>query len=495
MNKLYVSIEKNGALTPVGTIEGKGPSDARFRYDRKYLLSDDAVPVSISLPLKSKPFSAAVTSAFFEGLLPEGFTRRTVAQWMHVDEGDYLPILHGLGRECLGALCITEDGDSMDASYEKIDSERVRELAAEGASRSAELVTNAHLSLTGASGKAGLYLGPDGDQWYVPLGLAPSTHIVKQSHVRFDNIVLNEQLAQMTAAKCGIMTPKSFIINTGRGGEGEVLLATCRYDRVMDPAFFYKEAARSGSRKAAEGAMGKSAGFIDGLPRPYRLHRAGFIDGTSRQCRPSGAGFIDGLPRPYRLHQEDFAQIMGIPAYLKYEQGNEENNESAENSGEGGRNGSNGYLARMFDVLRDYSSDPVADQIRLWDTLVFDYLVGNTDAHLKNFSLLYSPDLKSMRLSPAYDIVSTAVYEQSTRELAIRIGGACSLDEVTRDSFRKAAQDAGLGMRMAMRRLDAMRSRFTRALHDSAEELAAAGFVYAPEMEQRVLRSGGIARL
>ena len=382
------------------------------------------MPVSISLPLRERPFSAAVTAAFFEGLLPEGFTRRTVAQWMHVDEADYLPILHGLGRECLGALCITEDGDSMDAAYEPIDNERVHELAAEGASRSAELVTNAHLSLTGASGKAGLYLEPNTGQWYLPLGLAPSTHIVKQSHIRFDNIVLNEQLAQMTAAKCGIRVPKSFIINTGKGGEDDVLLATERYDRVMDPA----------------------------------------------------AGEIDGLPKPYRLHQEDFAQVMGIPAYMKYEQSDD------------------GFLTRMFDVLREYSSDPIKDELRLWDTIAFDYLVGNTDAHLKNFSLLYSPDLKSMRLSPAYDIVSTAVYEQSTRELAIRIGGASTIDEVGREDFARAAVDAGLGEKMAMRRFDSVRSKFRRAIHEAAEELTEAGFVNALSMEERILKNGGIAR-
>lgn len=424
MSKLYVSIEKNGVLTAVGTIEGSGPSDARFRYDRKYLKSGDAVPVSISLPLRERPFSAAVTAAFFEGLLPEGFTRRTVAQWMHVDEADYLPILHGLGRECLGALCITEDGDSMEAAYEPIDNEKVHELAAEGASRSAELVTNAHLSLTGASGKAGLYLEPNTGQWYLPLGLAPSTHIVKQSHIRFDNIVLNEQLAQMTAAKCGIRVPKSFIINTGKGGEDDVLLATERYDRVMDPA----------------------------------------------------AGEIDGLPKPYRLHQEDFAQVMGIPAYMKYEQSDD------------------GFLTRMFDVLREYSSDPIKDELRLWDTIVFDYLVGNTDAHLKNFSLLYSPDLKSMRLSPAYDIVSTSVYEQSTRELAIRIGGASTIDEVRHEDFARAAVDAGLGEKMAMRRFDSVQSKFRRAIHEAAEELTEAGFVNAPLMEERILKNGGIAR-
>ena len=71
-----------------------------------------------------------------------------------------------------------------------------------------------HLSLTGASGKVGLYYDAAGKQWYLPKGTAPSTHIVKQSHVRLDGIVTNEQLSMMTAAKCGIDVPESFIYNT-----------------------------------------------------------------------------------------------------------------------------------------------------------------------------------------------------------------------------------------------------------------------------------------
>ena len=69
-----------------------------------------------------------------------------------------------------------------------------------------------HLSLTGASGKVGLYYDAAGKQWYLPKGTAPSTHIVKQSHIRLSGIVANEQLSLRTAYYCGIEIPDSFII-------------------------------------------------------------------------------------------------------------------------------------------------------------------------------------------------------------------------------------------------------------------------------------------
>ena len=143
---------------------------------------------------------------------------------------------------------------------------------------------------------------------------------------------------------------------------------------------------------------------------------------------------VDGLPCPLRLHQEDFAQAMGIPAEEKYEKE------------------PRGYLRAMFDLLRRYSADPITDQLKLWDIVVFNFLVGNTDSHIKNFSLLYSPNQRAVRLAPAYDIVSTAVYPESTREMAFFIGDALSLDALTRDSFRLAAREIGLGERMARTR-------------------------------------------
>ena len=202
--KYIISIEKNGRMVPVGSISGEDYRTARFSYRDEYLDDADAVPVSISLPLQRESFSAEQTRQFFEGLLPEGFTRRSVAQWLHLDENDYLSILHQLGRECLGAIRVLKEGETQTASYEMITRQQVKALAAEGAQKSAEIVTRSHLSLTGASGKVGLYYDSTGNQWYLPQGTAPSTHIVKQSHVRLEGIVTNEQLSMMAAAKCGI---------------------------------------------------------------------------------------------------------------------------------------------------------------------------------------------------------------------------------------------------------------------------------------------------
>ena len=99
MIELNISIERNGSMIPVGTITGKNVSDSFFQYDGEYCRNPEATALSISLPLQNEPFSPARTARFFDGLLPEGFTRRSVAQWMHVDESNYLSILHGSIRQ------------------------------------------------------------------------------------------------------------------------------------------------------------------------------------------------------------------------------------------------------------------------------------------------------------------------------------------------------------------------------------------------------------
>ena len=415
-----VSIEKNGVQTHVGTLRGDRPENTVFSYALAYLAAEDAAPISLSLPLQEAAFSPAQTKNYFDSLLPEGYTRRTVAQWIHADEDDYLTILHALGCECLGALQITAEDETHGASYEPLALEQVKALAAEGASKSAELVISSHLSLAGATGKVGLYF--DGKAWYLPRGTAPSTHIVKQSHVRLKHIVQNEQLALTTARNCGLQVADSFIINTGSGADEEILLAAGRYDRSFS-----------------------NAGRV-----------------------------IDNLTAPLRLHQEVFAQALGIPASRKYERAGED------------------HMARMFDLLRRHSADPIRDMTRLWDQIVFNWLIGNTDAHVKNFSLLYSPDLRTLRLAPAYDLLGAAIYP-TTREISFRIGGAATLDAVTEASFEAAAREAGLGVRMAMQRYHQMVEAFVPALRAASEALQAEGFTEAAELAEQILRTGGIA--
>ena len=107
---------------------------------------------------------------------------------------------------------------------------RIAGICQRRASKSAQFLAKAHLSLTGASGKTGLYYD-NKDGWYMPFGTAPSTHIVKQSHVRLSGIVANEQLCLRTAKILGIDVPESFIISVGTGEH--ILFATKRFDRLM----------------------------------------------------------------------------------------------------------------------------------------------------------------------------------------------------------------------------------------------------------------------
>ena len=416
MNNFKVSIEKNGVLTAAGRLTGESHLSTCFKYDADYLASENAQPISVRLPLQSEPFSAEQTKLFFDGLLPEGYIRMSIADSMHFNPDDYVTVLHKLGCECLGAIMISDDEDHYTAAYESLSKKQLNDFAKEGASKSIELVSRSHLSLAGASGKAGLYYDKKHDRWYLPVGTAPSTHIVKQSHVRLDSLVLNEQLCMLTAGLCGLDVPNSVIINTADGGDEDILFATERYDRII----------------------------------------------------PDNHAENNGLPVPLRLHQEDFAQALGIPAADKYE-----------------KSGDN-YLKLMFDLIRTKSSYPLEDMTKLWDRIVFSCLIGNADAHLKNYSILYESDLSSKRLAPVYDIVSTAIYTSSSRNLSVSIGDAETLDDLNMDAFRAASAAAGIGENYAVRRVCAMTEQLPKALSEAAASLASQGFPKALEIADRI---------
>jgi serine/threonine-protein kinase HipA len=85
------------------------------------------------------------------------------------------------------------------------------------------------------------------------------------------------------------------------------------------------------------------------------------------------------------------------------------------------------------------------------DAAIFNYLVGNNDAHGKNFSLVY-PD-KETRLAPLYDVISTIFYPELAIEMAMRIGREYSSDRVTPKDFEQLAEDAGLAKPLVRRRV------------------------------------------
>ena len=98
------------------------------------------------------------------------------------------------------------------------------------------------------------------------------------------------------------------------------------------------------------------------------------------------------------IHQEDLCQASGVRADQKYQS-------------EGGPG-----LKQCFALLRQASSVPVLDVPRLLDAVAFNLVIGNCDAHAKNFSLLREPG--NVRLAPLYDLVSTTVFPDLSTRMA-----------------------------------------------------------------------------
>jgi serine/threonine-protein kinase HipA len=140
-----------------------------------------------------------------------------------------------------------------------------------------------------------------------------------------------------------------------------------------------------------------------------------------------------GATHARRLHQEDFCQALGVPPEHKYQN-------------EGGPD-----LAQCFALVRRATRPSAPHVLTLLDAVVFNALVGNHDAHGKNFSLLYRPQGAS--LAPLHDLLSTAVYPRLTEKMAMKLGSQYRFSEVMARHWAQFASEAGLSPAQVRRRV------------------------------------------
>jgi serine/threonine-protein kinase HipA len=392
-----------------------------FQYAESWLERPGASPLSQSLPLRKERFSRNECRGYFGGILPEESKREIIARNLGISARNDYAMLEQIGGECAGAVTFVPTGGPLpesDYRYRTLSSEELaavlRELPKRPLLAGEEGI---RLSLAGAQDKVAVRV--DGGEISLPLGGAPSTHILKPGGDRFEGVVANEALCMKLAAAIGIPTAKV----EARAVEGMEYLLVERYDRI------------------------------------YRAD--------------SGQ-----VPVLERLHQEDFCQALGIVSEMKYQK-------------EGGPS-----LKQCFALLREISSTPVIDLSRLLDAVIFNYLVGNNDAHGKNFSLLYrgiGTDDMQVSLSPLYDSLSTVYYPEVSRSMAMKLGGQYSSEKVTPPNFEQFAEEAGLAKPMVRRRVLEVVEKILSALPaleqvDNTTEAIASLIVGRCNHAQRLLR-------
>lgn len=378
-----------------------------FEYAESWLNRSDATPLSQSLQLRKGRFKRKECRGFFAGILPEESKREIIARNLGISARNDYAMLERIGGECAGAVTFIAQGQVLperNYGYRKLSEQELAAILKELPKR--PLLAGEEgirLSLAGAQDKVAVRI--ESGEICLPLGGAPSTHILKPAVERFEGVVFNEALCMKLAAAAGL---SAAAVET-RNVEGMDYLLVERYDRILRPV-------------------------------------------------PGGEPIVE------RLHQEDFCQAQGIVSEQKYQK-------------EGGPS-----LKQCFALLRDVSTAPVIDLVRLLDAVIYNYLVGNNDAHGKNFSLLYrgakAENLETV-LSPLYDLVSTVYYPEISQNMAMRIGDEYSSEKVTAKNFEQMAEEAGLGKPLVRGRVGELSQKVIDALvrveitHPVAERVSA----------------------
>lgn len=140
-----------------------------------------------------------------------------------------------------------------------------------------------------------------------------------------------------------------------------------------------------------------------------------------------------------RIHQEDFCQAMGIAPEMKYEN-------------EGGPN-----IDQCQQLINQHMIHPAQAQLKFLDMIIFNYLIGNNDAHGKNFSLLYKSN--KPELAPAYDLLSTAVYPNLSSKMAMKIGGKYKPSEICLRHFFKLTNNTKTAESAMLKQINKMNNK------------------------------------
>jgi serine/threonine-protein kinase HipA len=153
-----------------------------------------------------------------------------------------------------------------------------------------------------------------------------------------------------------------------------------------------------------------------------------------------------------RLHQEDFCQALGYTSDRKY-------------AADGGP-----IFRDCFDLLRRAASRPAVEVLKLFDAAIFNLIIGNADAHAKNYGLLYREN-GSIELAPLYDLLSTVYYPELSPRLAMKIAKRNTLEELKAPDWEKFAEETGLALRFIRTRAKELTDAVSESIGETKTEL------------------------
>jgi serine/threonine-protein kinase HipA len=301
--------------------------------------------------------------AFFANLVPEGQLRDVIESSLSLPRGDSLALLSAVSTDLPGALEIVESGAEMHIGTNGKDDSENGEHAWQPALRADFVPADVELRFSLAGVQMKFSLIRDNEKLTLPAHGARGEWIVKLDSSRFPRVVENEFATMEWARASGFDVPELHLMAINAlpeplqnyAGESKNVLAVARYDRVGQT----------------------------------------------------------------RIHQEDFAQVVGLPPSMKYDQ--------------------IGY-SQCAALIRNLVGDSGYQEFIA--RLTFVIASGNADAHLKNWSLLYQDGVVPS-LTPLYDQVATVAWPELVFKLALKFAGTREFLQVDESAFTRLATRAG----------------------------------------------------
>lgn len=344
--------------------------------------------LSVALPLTDVHFTQGPTHAFLDGLLPEGESRRVIAEDFNLRATDTYGLIRALGRDCAGAIIVQPSGeppppDASTTTADPLNDDALADLVKNLRSAPLGVSDRVRISLAGVQQKLLLTRMPDGG-WGRPVDGTPSTHILKPEIRDYPNTVQNETFCMRLARSLGLETAEVETTEIA----GRRLIVVRRYDRKIGE------------------------------------------DGSVQ-----------------RIHQEDFCQATSMLPKQKYQE-------------DGGPS-----LLKLSEVLRSVAVPGSVEA--LLSATIANVLVGNGDAHAKNFSLLHHRDGR-ITLAPLYDVMSSLYYNDD--RLAMYIDDVRRTNRVSGDRLANEAMSWGIPRVRAVEIIKDLLVRAPSAIEASREE-------------------------
>ncbi len=395
----------------VGILSGTADRGIVFRYDREYCSDPHAREISHSLPLRDGEYPARECLPFFAGLLPDGDLKRRISDYLHISESSTLKLLEALGGECAGTISLSIEDSGDFASFAE---EQIRPQDGYRRLETSEIAAmiDRMAERPLLTGDRELRLSLAGAQQKISLArFADSWHLPLRG------------------------APSTHILKPSRDP----------WPDLAANEFLCMRTARAAGLPVPATELRR----FEGIP-VFIIERYDRLINERPGTETRGEMVV-------RIHQEDACQAQGIMPDRKYQ-----------------NDGGPGF-SDLAGLIGECSSAPILDIRVLMEAAVYNFLIGNCDAHGKNFSFLYETqgvEKKSIaRLAPLYDLVCTTAYEGLSTKLSMSIGGEYRIERIRKKHFLRLGAAAGVSEKYMKGLIDAMIRQVLQAF-DAASGLA-----------------------